>query len=165
MVALPQGFAFNALVKKAKEILAFCPLKRSEGEIKNNVTELQLITKCAHVNDILCLDGKWFCSLYHETTIKILMVPSAALVPYRYCTALGCQGWTHTALQRRCPPPKCVWDGWQQVSQAQIRTENRQKHPRTQTVLLQCARNTLLLGQSTNQNVMLRKITSSCTLI
>lgn len=155
---------FNALVKKAKKILAFCLLERLEGQtIKQWVTGLQLITKYAHANDILCLDGKYFCSPYHDYHKNT--VTSAALVSCTYCIALECQGWTHSALQRRCPLPKCVWDGWQQVPPVQILTENRQNHPRIQAVLLQCSRNTLLLGQSTNQNIMLRKITSSCTLI
>lgn len=149
---------FNALVKKAKKILAFCLLERLDGQtIKQWVATDHQTCSCQWHS----VPG-WQI-IYHDCHKNTVI--SAALVSCTYSTALECQGWTHTALQRSCPLPKRVWDGWQQVSWVQILTENRQNHPRIQAVLLLCSRNTLLLGQSTNQNVTIQKITSSCTLI
>lgn len=151
---------FNALVKTAKKFLALS-FKKTSGRnyktVSNETTDDHQTCSCQWHSvpgwQIILLTLPW---LPYKNTVT-----SAALLSCTYCTALECQGRTHMALQRRCPCPSHAHGmAGKQVSRVQILTETPKN-----TVLLQCSRKTLLLGQSTNQNVMLRKITSSCTLI
>lgn len=94
---------FNALVKKAKKILAFCLLERLDGQTTKQWVATDHQTCLCQWHSV----PGWQI-IYHDCHKNTVM--SAALVSCTYSTVLECQGWTHTALQRSCPLPKRV--GW-----------------------------------------------------